>query len=180
MGTSAPKLPTAIHPQPFAGAPVKGKGILAFFRKCESYSSRPPIIRRGESQPYFLDSHYCRGPGTLSNPNLIYVVHKPGSVPAQVPLEKPGHIIIMAGREDAVADQFFTIGFFFSDGFTAVRTYDVILSLDQNRNQSKSEKPELSLILGFIWNRPALEPIQVPAAALNSLPIGRKIAPSRL
>ena len=33
MGASAPKLPTAIHPQPEAGAPTSGCGILAFSRK---------------------------------------------------------------------------------------------------------------------------------------------------
>ena len=33
MVASAPKLPTAIHPRPLAGAPAKGRSILAFSRK---------------------------------------------------------------------------------------------------------------------------------------------------
>ena len=33
MGASAPKLPTSMHPQPLAGAPARGWGILAFSRK---------------------------------------------------------------------------------------------------------------------------------------------------
>ncbi len=47
MGASAPILPTAMHPQPLAGAPAKGWGILTFPRK-------PRQLRRLSAFPWIL------------------------------------------------------------------------------------------------------------------------------